>query len=155
MTWITRKEKYHYLDTHYYLGLTSLCDIIHLDEKQNISYEPKIKQDIRYCKICQDMLKTKKTHNKIKLQEAKLKLCQDRLERNLKTDIKLQDMALRYLRHPDTRIPVNVSHMQNVFVDDCLKEVFEAVLIPLLTSRKISIFEGMISPRFVEVYYVK
>lgn len=155
MTWIARKIKHHYLDTHYYLGFTSLCDITHLDEIQNISYEPKIRHDASYCKICKDMLKTKKTHNKIILQKAKLKLCQDRLERNLKDDIKLQDMVLRYLAYPDTKTPVSVSHMQNVFSDDCLKEIFEAVLIPLLTSHKISVFEGMISPRFMEASFVK
>jgi len=153
--WLARKIKYNILDTHYYLGLTSLCGTTHLDERQNISYEPRIKHDASYCKTCHDMLKSEKIHNKAKLQEVKLKLCQDRLARNLKTDIKLQDMALRYLRHPDTKTPISVSHLQNVFSDDCLKEIFESVLILLLTSRKISIFEGMISLCFVEAYHVK
>ncbi len=155
MTWIARKIKYHILDTHYYLGLTSLCGTTHLDEKQNISYEPRILHSASYCKICQDMLKTKNIHKKIKLQEAKLKLCQDRLKRNLKTDIKLQDMVLRYLKHPDTKTPVNISEMKKIFQDDCLVEIFEDVLVPLVISQKISIFEDGITPCFMEEQYVK
>ena len=52
MTWVVRKIKYNILDTHYYLGLTSLCGTTHLDEKQNTSYEPRIKHDASYCKTC-------------------------------------------------------------------------------------------------------
>ncbi len=146
MTWIARLHKRHALDTHYYAGLESICKAARLDDKDDVTFAPRIKLDSSWCDICQKMLKTTSTHNRVNLIKTKLELCQKRLERGLDAEIRLQDMVLNYLRHNDTKLPVAMSELKDVFSDDCPKDVFEYLLIPLIISGKISVHKTAVSP---------
>ena len=158
MTWITRKIKYDILDTHYYLGLTSLCGITHLDERQNISYEPKIKHDASCCKTCQDMLKSKTIHNVIQQRYDKLNHTQDK-ERHVLVFLDdtdpLQYQLLNVLHHRDTVLPAKISELKVAFSNFHPEINIEDIILPLVTSRKVTVSGDFISPCFVDVSHVK
>ncbi len=171
MTWITRKIKHVHpdaqyitiyqksekvskvrmkhvrLDTHYYLGIASICNQARLGSgTQDITYEPHIGPRLKFCQICKRMLKTEKMCKIVAAINDRISTAQRKLNEGGLPDTALQDMVMNYLCHPDTQRPVKISILQEAIRNECPNECLEYLLITLLTSGRISISDDKISP---------
>jgi len=155
MTWITATLK-GISNTHYYLGLTSLCKNTRIESES--SYMVRIKCDVSYCMTCQNMLKSKKIHHTIQQRHEKLSHTQDKEEHVLEflNDIKpLQYQLLNIIHHNDTIIPARISQLKETFNEFYPEINLEDIILPLVTSRKVTVSGDFISPSIVEVSHVK
>jgi len=150
MTWITATLKGH-INTHYYLGLTSMCKNARIESES--SYTVRIKYDVSYCMACQNMLKSKKIHHTIQDRYDKLNNTQE--NEKAENRPRLEEQLLNIIHHSDTILPAKISHIKETF-DYFYPEInLEDIILPLVTSKKVTVSGDLISPNFVEVSHVK
>jgi len=155
MTWIT--ATLNGIDaTHYYFGLSSLCGSVHIESES--SYAVRIKYDVSYCMRCQSMLKSKKIHRTIQDRYEKLSHAQDKEKQVLVflDDINpLEYCLLNIIHHSDTILPAKISELKEIFQQFHREIDIEDIILPLVTSKKVTVSGDLISPNFVEVSHVK
>jgi len=149
MTWIAATLK-GISNTHYYLGLNSLCKNAHIESES--SYMVRIKCDVSYCTTCQSMLKSKKIHHTIQKRYEKLSHVQDKEKTGNRP--RLEEQLLNILHHSDTAIPARISEIKETFNHFYPEINLEDIILPLVTSKKITVSGDLISPSTVEVYHV-
>jgi len=150
MTWIAATLK-GISNTHYYLGLTSLCKNVRIESES--SYTIRIKCDVSYCMTCQNMLKSKKIHHTIQKRYEKLSHVQDR--EKIGNRPLLEKQLLNIIHHNDTIIPARISEIKETFQHFHPEINLEDIILPLVTSRKVTVSGDFISPSIVEVPHVK
>ena len=150
MTWITATLKGH-TNTHYYLGLTSMCKNARIESES--SYTVRIKYDVSYCMTCQSMLKSKKIHHTIQDKYDKL----NNIQENEKAENRprLEEQLLNIIHHSDTILPAKISQIKETFHHFHPSIDIEDIILPLVTSKKVKVSGNLISPCFVEVSFVK
>lgn len=150
MTWITAtlKEK---SDTHYYLGLSSLCKEASIDSES--SYTVRIKYETSYCIKCKNMLKSKKIHHTIQQRYEKLSHAQKQEKTGNRP--RLEKQLLNVIHHSDTILPVKILELKETFQHFHPEINLEDIILPLVTSRKVTVSGDLISPCFVETSHVK
>lgn len=150
MTWITAtlKEK---SDTHYYLGLSSLCKETSIDSES--SYTVRIKYETSYCIKCKNMLKSKKIHDTIQQRYEKLSHAQKQEKTGNRP--RLEKQLLNIIHHNDTVLPVKISEIKETFNNFYPEIDIEDIILPLVTSKKVIVSGDLISPCFLEESFVR
>jgi len=149
MTWITATLNGR-SNTHYYLGLSSLCKETSIDSES--SHTVRIKYDVSYCVTCQSMLKSKKIHHTIQQRYEKLSHAQKQEKTGNRP--RLEKQLLNIIHHSDTILPVKISELKETF-DYFHPEInIEDIILPLVTSRKVIVSGDLISPSTVEITHV-
>jgi len=138
-------------NTHYYLGLSSLCKNTRIESES--SYMVRIQCDVSYCMTCQKMLKSKKIHHTIQQRYHNLNHTQDK-ERT-ENRPQLEEQLLNILHHMDTILPAKLSQLKETFSHFYPAINIEDIILPLVTSRKVTVSGDLISPSIVEASHVK
>ena len=131
MTWIT-STRMRISHTHYYLGLTSICEDAHIESES--SHMVRIKYDVSYCEICQMMLKSKKMHRTIQDRYDKLNRTQEKEKAGNRP--RLEDQLLNIIHHSDTILPVKISQIKETFHHFYPAIDIEDIILSLVTSKK-------------------
>ena len=150
MTWITAtlKEKSH---THYYLGLSSLCKEKSIDSES--SYTVRIKYVASYCATCKNMLKSKKIHHTTQQRYKKLSHAQKQEKTGNRP--RLEKQLLNIIHPSNTTLPAKISQIKETIHQFYPEINIEDIILPLVTSRKVTVSGDLISPCFVETSHVK
>jgi len=150
MTWIAATLK-GITNTHYYLGLSSLCKNTRIGSES--SYMVRIKCDVSYCMTCQNMLKSKNIHHTIQQRYEKLSHVQGREKTGNRP--RLEEQLLNIIHHNDTIIPARISQLRETFNEFYPAIDIEDIILPLVTSRKVTVSGDFISPSIMEAPHVK
>ena len=138
MIWITRLKHNKILDTHYYIGLKSICGegII-----GNEDYTYKSSTYYTRCKYCIKMYKSNTIYKKINEYRIKIVEIQEHFKRYFESS--LQQMILNLLSY-DNRQNIILSVLYDTFAAECKPHILECIILQMIIDKQIILEENVI-----------
>ena len=142
MIWITRLKHDKILDTHYYMGLKSICgDGIIGNDKY--AYKPSTYYGSIRCKRCTKMYKSDTISKEISNYQIKIAEIQEHFKLYFKSS--LQQMILTLLSY-DNRQNIILSVLFDTFAGECRSQLLECVILQMIIDEQITLEYNVIKP---------
>ena len=137
--WISKCDRIT-ASTHYYLGFSSICGMENINTPRPPLYAVKIRHDRSYCQSC---LKMQKSNIQIAVVERqkRVEVAQKKAE---VYGVSLQDMLMNRITSEENR-SMAVDEVVELFSYEYPGLEVEDILLPLVTSRRIIIVDGVAS----------